>query len=413
MEIANFCLFITSLFFARKNLIVVIYIILLFLFCYVRYIVSLIDSNYLVGAMEWVFPGVSDEAVNVYSMLYLILGAAVLVCGIFVKDNRVGVLYVTRKFYFNIFVTFSILLLSYKTLLLFSVLIENGYLAVVDFRIPTWLSIFSSSLVKPIVLSLALLYASKKDRFYLLLFFLMLFLMALSGQRKDLVTILIFFICCLLSPDKNRWIKLVFSLVLIYFLAMTIFYLREDGFSFSGYSLVDLFWGIGFSVNSGLFVVGNPSSFSPLDSLGFINTYWHCGLGRLFSDLCYNSERLNAPGFLLEKIANHLTFENETLFGGIGGNLLGSIYVASGLNEQLNLIALLYFVLFCFMTTLLVILFICYIPVGVTYALIVTNLIVSSRYAFDGFIPPVNQLLVAIFIDVFFIKKYTSLGLNK
>ncbi|WP_318422414.1 hypothetical protein [Photobacterium leiognathi] len=405
MEIINLITFLLCLWVSRRNLFFIIFLLFFFVFCYARYIIAFFFDGYVLGGPEWVFPGVSSDSLSIYSNLTFYFLVVVFFISFLTKNIVKENYELKNKAFLSLICLFVLMLMVYKASLLLSVILSQGYLAAVDLQIPMWLSIGTSSFAKPLVFLFIIVLSERLKLSYVLIILAFLVLLSLSGQRKDLVSILLFFTAYQLSFSRFKYVKLFISMLLVSFLAVFIFWLREKDFSLSSSIFTDLIWSSGFSVNSGLFVIDNAEKFKLTDAWGFLNTYYYCGLGRLFSNVCSSDVRLEHSGFLLEKIASHLNFHTETAFGGIGGNLIGSLFVGSGFNILPTSYAIMLFLLASTSLIFSIVFVFSYIRVSVVWALIVCQIIVASRYSFDGFIPPFNQLLVAIVLDTFFLLR--------
>lgn len=407
MELINLFLFFLGVFVARKNLFYFLFGVFLFVFCYSRFVISYFSSEYVLGGPEWVFPGVGNSFFDLYSTLYLIVQVLYILFAFLVNERRVYTFSLRESQVFYVVVFIAYISLSIKSFLIFIEIYKNGYLSAVDMQMPVSLSLLSSSLAKPIVISLIMLSVStqKKINTYNKLVFVFLLTMAFSAQRKDVVSLLLFYLSYTLCQNENKYKKLSIGLLFIVVMSALIFSLRESSYNFSPAIAVDLIWAAGASVNPGLFVIENQYFFNIMDSLGFFNTYFYCGAGRIISDVCVSPERLVSSGFLLEKISSHLDFMSETTFGGIGGNLVASLFVASGFNEFPIALSYFLYVLYAVMVVFFCWLMLNKIRMSVTSALFICQIIVASRYAFDGFIPAINQVFVAVFIDCFVLSR--------
>lgn len=404
MEIINLFLFFSCLVVCRKNLFVFIFYTLTFVFCYSRYIVSWLNDSYVLGGEEWVFIGVSDSTIQEYPYLFLLFQC---ICFfIFISSKKQNKLQheIKNRVVCYILLYALVFFLVYKAYILISVIYSQGYLAAVDYRVPTWLAIVTSSVSKPFILMLLLLYGFSSKRSYLFCALFLLVLISVSGQRKDLVSVLLFFFCYFLSESENKYMKLAIALGAIFAVSLGIFWLRESSLSFSNNFIFDMFWGLGISINPGLYVVENYERFDAIDSLGFPVTYFYCGIGKFFSNVCFDSVRLEYPGFLLEKIAYFQNFDSDTVFGGLGGNLIASLVVAAGYEGALDATFIATYLAITFILVFSVVFSLTRLKITVTSALLITNVLISSRYAIDGIFPVINQLIVAIFLDLFVIK---------
>ena len=415
MELVNLLVFISNLFVVRKNVFAFFFLIFMFGFCYLRYLISFLNDNYSLGGKEWIFPGVGDAAISLYSHLFFVVQVLFFIVFFFVGKSIEKKYFIDRgkaqfsyevkyqsAFYLLAFIVFFISLYKYGRVAY--EVFNNGYLAGVDMYTPLWISILTSSFVKPICLLFIYLGMKGWVNKYNLLFFMFASLLALTLQRKDIFTLLFFFFMCHLSFSYNKYIKLFLVFVFLMVISIVMFWLREDGYHFPSDIVMDIAWAGGISVNPGLYMIENIKHFNPIDSLGFMNTYYQCGIGRFFSDVCFSGDRVNQAGFILEKLSNHLLGGEADSNIGLGGNIVGSLYVAS----QLSGISLINLVCYILIGIMLVIYY-CFVffryPLSITAGLFVCQSVLSARYAFDGLIPPLNQLIVSLSLDLFFLKR--------
>jgi hypothetical protein len=371
-------------------------------------------DGYQVGIPEWVFAGASKGTIDTYNSFYTLSQTIFILtaCFFILFENgkvkvKVKVLISCKKIKLFKFINILILaFLIYKAIELTQLLLEFGYMHMVDNKTTSIIGIVASSFAKPLAVSLLLLHFSSHNVSAIRMFWFYIILIALSWQRKDLVSLLLLYVGLIYLKNQN-YKYILYGFVSILVISMAIFGFREGVFLIDQTILTDIIWATGISINSGLHVMEYINNFKATDSLGFIATYFYCGLGRIIVDTCYTNDRLNSVGFLLEKISSQLFFESETVFGGLGGNVIGAVYVAAfggGISEWFS------FALYIFLFTLVSI----YIlqlskfdKISVVGCLFIINAMTSSRYAFDALIPPANQLIVALFIDKIIFKYNT------
>lgn len=411
----NLIFFILNVWKSSKNIYALSFYVITFFLLYIRFLVQELSEDYTVGNPEWVFPGVTNEVINQYQIYFLLFQVIFFLMSFFLKKEKRATASNKKKpvkiFYF--IVTISLVLSILKAYTYTIIVFTAGYIASVDYQPNILLSILTSTLVKPVVILCMFLFITEKKRLYLYIFLLHILLIALTWQRKELMSLLFLFMTFQIANKYSLNIsstilsnipKLSIRIIILVGLAIALFSIREGSLNFGSSIFLDLFWGIGITTNSGLFIISSVNYISPFDSWAFINTYFYCGIGKLISDVCYTDQRLETPGFLLEKMSSLLSFEDTTLFGGLGGNLIGTIYNAANFSNESYVNIIIAFLIMIIYLSILIYLF-SNIGLSVTGLLIISNLLFSSRYGFDSLIPPFNQLFISILIDNFYLKK--------
>lgn len=400
-------IFFFALYFSRKNVFALIYLLITAIFIYGRYIFIELRTGYSIGEPEWLFPGVSSDAVYLYQIYFVIF--------LTIFSISLTTLKKATNFRINppqlsgalmcliMLVGFAGL---YRGYLYTVIILSEGYIAAVDFSPPWYVSAITSTFLKPMAIWFALIAISNENRKWRNIFFAYVFIVALTWQRSDLIgLILIFFGLKLTVAAKNGEMMRVILLAvkyisLIFIIGYSIFYFRESGWEPADNILADVLWAQGISVNPGLYIFQNIKNFNPSDALGFPIPYIFCGIGKILTDICRTDERLNYPGFLFEKIMALIGIDADGSFLGLGGNIIGSLYVSSKIFDYSE-IDFVIFIVFSFIYSFIIVRILGNSTHSVLACLVVSYVLISSRYGFNGMIPPLNQIVAALFFDWF------------
>ena len=399
----------------RINKAAFIFYLLFFIFLYSRYVIAYFSDSYSLGYREWVFGGVGSDVVELYSYLFLLVNLGFLcACLLPLKISAMSFHnYEFRKY--SVFGSVNFAKYFYFTLLFFSFIVcfliavqyvqffmGGGYSA--DYRRNLFYSLFGFSfLYILLVFNIFLNFSSGANYkgYWVLFFYIFLFsiLFFSTGQRLLVLKLLMVFF--FFSKLRVFSFKAFFLFLILLLVFMLVFILREGGDYYFDNLMFDILWSLGISVNPAYLVLDNISDFTFFDSAFFVSTYYYCGIGRLFTDVCFSPDRLEYPGFFLEKIADYLYFDSFTPFGGIGGNLIASFFVLVNWAGPLSWLGLflISFVFFEF------VLFLLSCKMGVFSILVVSSFVFMSRYHFDVLIPAFNQLFLFILLRFLIFKK--------
>ena len=388
-----------ALFLGRKNPFALIYILITILFIYGRYIFVEFHSGYALGEAEWLFPGVGSSAIVSYQYYFLVFFTIFSLALFFLRPVPVLAIpapKISRTFI--LFVSTVVLIGLYRGYLYTSIMVSGGYIAAVDYSPPWYVSAITSTFLKPLAIWFALIAASSKEKIWKYLFAVLTVVIALSWQRSDLITIVLIYFCLQYAGGGRTIFKFISSGLFILSLGYLVFYIREAGWEPNDNLVADVIWAQGISINPGLYLFDHIDSFVPMDALGFPVPYFLCGVGKVLSDVCRSDERLAYPGFLFEKTMSVIGVDTDGSFLGLGGNVVGALFVSSRLFDlyELNFVV---FLVFSAAYSLMLIYFFGRPSNSVLGCLFLGCILISSRYGLNAVFPPANQMVVALVID--------------
>jgi hypothetical protein len=384
-----------------------------------RPIISLIDSDYDLDVGTWMYWGVVPEYIIEQSLILIaVFILAFILVSMFIKKNHKIYL---EKFNPNLMwasilsMVLSFPLYIYRSYSVFDQMQESGYLATFtsDIKTPLFLNIGMGVFQISYYFFLSS-FPPKKYFYRVSILFLIVILFSLgTGQRTEFASILIFTYWSgyFLKFYQFSIIKIAGIFASLAFLSILVNALRL-GIDVNSSSYVteafNFLWGQGVSIFSLFGVIENNKIFLPYEGWLFVNKFIACDfLPYINGDNCNNGFLVSTiPGIWWQKLSYYL---DQNLFltgGGLGGNIISSIYLLFNSDYFiLNLTAFLFFSIIFF--ALLYGSDVFYrsnkIILKVYFFYLIQILLFLPRAGFDIFIPHPRMLISTLIVLIIYL----------
>jgi hypothetical protein len=332
-------------------------------FILARPIIGLIDNDYDLDVGTWMYWGVVPEYVIEQSLILIaVFILAFILVSIFIKKNHKIYL---EKFNSNLMwasilsMALSFPLYIYRAYSVFDQMQELGYLAT-----------FNGDIKTPLVLNIGMgvfqisyyfflsSFPPKKYFYRVSIFFLIVSLFSLgTGQRIEFASALIFTYWAgyFLKYYQFSFLRLVGIFAGLAPLSILVNALRLGiDVNSNPYmtEALNFLWGQGVSIYSLFGLIENNKIFLPYEGWLFLNKFISCDLlPYINGDNCNNGFLVSAiPGIWWQKLSYYLDKNLFLTGGGLGGNIVSSIYLLFNSDYfNLNLIAFFFFSIIFFL----------------------------------------------------------------